>query len=265
MKNGNSSLMFAESRQNEIAKTVEERGGVTVQELASRFFVSSATIRKDLESLERKKILTRTHGGAVRRITFASHEDTYAEKEVQNLPEKKAIALKALEFLDKNDVICLDTGTTILEFAKTLAYRDDLTIVTNDLRIAFYLDQNSKSTVILLGGWIRKNFSCIVGEFAVEELKHLNIHTAFIGSNGIDIARGCSTPSMEVAEIKKKMIEASDRAILLADHTKINKSTLTQFASLTDFSVFITDQSLSSASENDLKEKKVELIIAEGK
>ncbi len=264
MNTTNPSLLFVESRQNEIAKTVEERGEVTVKELADVFSVSSATIRKDLASLERRKTLTRTHGGAIRRISFASHEDTYAEKEVQNLAEKKAIALKALEFIDENDVICLDTGTTVLELAKALAHRDDLTIVTNDLRIAFYLEQNSQSTVILLGGRIRKNFSCIVGEFAIEELKHLNIHTAFIGSNGVDMAKGCSTPSLDVAEVKKKMMEASSRAILLADHAKIKKSTLAQFASLSDFSVFITDKPLSSVEENELKDKNVELVIAGG-
>ncbi|MEG2022343.1 MAG: DeoR/GlpR family DNA-binding transcription regulator, partial [Oscillospiraceae bacterium] len=150
MKQGE--FMFAELRKQEIVNIVQAGGKTTVGELCAHFSVSPATIRNDLSELEQIGSLKRTHGGAICNDNAANYEPTSCEKEVQNVDSKKAIAMAAIKFVHQGDIIALDTGTTTLEFAMRLATLSGLTIITTDLKIATYLEQNSDHTVILIGG-----------------------------------------------------------------------------------------------------------------
>lgn len=254
--------IFAELRRQEIKDVVNVNGRTTVSELCQRFSVSPATIRNDLNALERQGALKRTHGGAISNVGGAVYELTSQEKEEQNAAQKRAIAKAALAYVRPGDVIAVDTGTTTLEFAELLVEIPNLTIVTNDLMIALSMEKSSDSTVLLLGGSVRKRFHCTMGNSVIEAMEKLRIDTAFVATNGINRERGLSTPSMDVVNIKRKMIEISRKSILLADSSKIGQDALATFAQMSEIDIMITDTGVTSAFLQDAQECGLEVVQA---
>ncbi len=232
--------LFGEVRRQEIVSLVKKKNRVTVDELGERFSVSAATIRKDLAELDQLGMLKRTHGGAISR-DYADYEQTSGEKEGQNVAQKQAIAKLALQFIHPGDVIALDTGTTTFELARQIVDIPNLTVITNDLKIADFLEQNSDITIVLLGGMLRHKFHCTIGSSVLSALETLYVDTLFVATNGISVNRGLSTFRMEIAEIKRKMIAVSARVIALADSTKVNNETFSAFAGIQEIDVLITD------------------------
>lgn len=251
-------IMFAELRRKEIAKLVQEKGTVTVEDLCAMYSVSAATIRNDLTELERVGALQRTHGGAIGH-SFVNYEPTSQEKEIKNVVQKQAIARKALEFIHPGDVIVLDTGTTTYELAKLVGQIANLTVITNDLKIASLLEQFNTITVILLGGTVRHKFHCTYGTSVVNALDALYVDTAFLATNGLSLRRGLSTPSMEIAEIKRKIISISDQVILLADSSKQGKESFASFAQLEEVNTLITDQETAESFVSELQTMGVDV------
>ena len=257
-----SKVMFAELRRQEIVQQVQKLGKITVEELCALFSVSPATIRNDLTELEKQGALQRTHGGAICRNP-AGYELTTQEKAVKNVKQKQAIAERALEFIRPGDVIALDTGTTTYELAKLLNTVPNLTVITNDLRISAVLEQYPDVTVIVLGGMVRHRFHCTYGSSVMDALNSLYIDTAFIATNGFSLRRGLSTPRIEMADIKNKMIRVSGRVILMADSTKAETEAFTSFAPLKDVDILVTDAGIDDAFAESLGELGVEVIKAQ--
>lgn len=248
--------IFAEKRRQEIVKYVQEEGTVTVGTLCSRFSVSPATIRSDLTELSKLGLLHRTHGGAMR--NNASFELTSPEKEVQYVEEKNAIAHSCLNLVRPHDVIALDSGTTTYFLAKMLADIKGITVVTYDLKTASLLETFDNINTFFLGGMVRKGFHCTIGNSVRQMLDQLHIDTLFLGTNGITLQRGLSTPNEEIAAIKRKMIEVSDTVVLMANRSKFGKSSFSYFASLDDIDIIVTDTELddayrAAASEHDFR------------
>lgn len=154
MKNVSQPL-FAEERKKEILDLLEKQNKVFVPDLCDFFNVSPATIRTDLRILDNEGLLKRTHGGAVK-LSKATYEPTSDFKLSQKSEEKKKIAEYAIQLIENSDTIALDTGTTTLELAKLLPSKHGLTVITNDIAIATFLEQNSDAKVIMLGGIILK-------------------------------------------------------------------------------------------------------------
>lgn len=242
--------LFAEVRRQEISELVQREGKVTVNALCERFSVSPATVRTDLTELEAMGALKRTHGGAIM-VGNSAFELTSNEKRSHHIEAKAAIAKAALQYIRPGDAIAIDTGTTAMELATMLTSIHNLTVVTNDVEIALFLEQNSDINVFLLGGIVRKQFHCTVGSFVTEELERLHIDTLFLATNGLSLERGLSTPNVDVASIKHKMIEVSSRVVLLADKSKLENSSFAYFAPIEDMDVIISNADL----EMELKEK----------
>lgn len=252
--------LFAELRRQEIVAIIQKAGKVTVEDLSNQFSVSPATIRNDLTELEQRGLLRRTHGGAISR-NFAGYELTNQEKAVRNVEQKKAIAAKAMEHIRPGNVIALDSGTTTFELAKLLENIPNLTIITNDLKIATLLEQNENSTVILLGGMLRPKFHCTIGSSVLNALDTLYIDTAFLGTNGLSLRRGLSTPRIETADIKRKMISIAGNVIVLTDSSKVNNEAFASFASLSDINTLITDDAMDAGFVADMKALGVDVQL----
>ena len=248
--------LFGEVRRQEIAALVKKRSRVTVDELSERFSVSTATIRKDLTELEQQGMLKRTHGGAISR-NYADYEQTSREKEGQNVAQKQAIAGLAARYVHSGDVIALDTGTTTFELAKQIVNIPNLTV------IAGFLEQNSDITIVLLGGMVRHNFHCTIGNSVLSALEAFYVDTLFVATNGISAARGLSTFRLDIAEIKRKMISVSAKVVALADSTKINNETFSAFAGLQDIHTLITDQRADQEFVKEAVSMGIEVIQAE--
>lgn len=237
--------LFMEERKLVIVERIEREKKVLVTELVYELGVSPTTIRNDLRELEQKGFIRRTHGGAISiNMVKAGFEPDNERKGAEKTNQKRSIALKAVEFIEEGDIIILDSGTTMLEMAKEMKDKQNITIIVNDLEIARCLEECSGIHVIIIGGSLRRSFQCTVGPLAVNLLSELNVDKAFLATNGFSIDKGCTTPDISQAEVKKTMAKVSAQVILLCDSSKMETNSFVQFAPLTAIDVIITDSGI---------------------
>ncbi len=248
---------LAEERKLKIVEYIQEHKKATVQELCDVFKVSSATVRSDLRELDRENLLTRIHGGAL--VPTQTGYKVDVDRRIERLAEKRRIAAEALKLVEDGDTIILDTGTTTMELARLLKERRNVTVVTNDLRIALVVEQSA--SVIVMGGTLRPNFHCTVGNPGREMLSALAVDKAFMGANSLSVEFGASTPDINTAETKKAMIAIATKLILLCDHSKLNRRSFAQFARLDEIDTLITD-SIREEDRGRLEENEVEVNVA---
>ena len=235
--------MYAEERQQEIVRLARAEGRVDVASLADTLHVTAETIRRDLTMLERAGVLRRVHGGAipVERIGF---EPALATRDSVLIDEKERIAKAALAEVPDEGAIILDAGTTTARLAQALPVDRELTVVVNSPVIAALLGVRSNLNVLLLGGRLRGRTLATVDDWALRPLADMYVDVAFIGTNGLSVERGLTTPDPAEAAVKRAMINSSRRAVVLADHTKIGNDYLARFGTLADLDLLITDAGL---------------------
>lgn len=250
--------MFAEERKIAIVERVVSKGSVTVAELCDSFEVSPATIRNDLRDLEVAGKLVRTHGGAMVRQRTGS-ETTLAARAVENVDAKKAIALAAVECVEDGDTIILDVSTTVYELARLIVERRQTKIVTNDLTIGLLADEYPATEIYLLGGRARSGYHCTIGQSAIRALADFAVDKAFLGTNGLDLLYGASTPDPGHGEIKKAMLAAASKVYLLCDAAKIGRRAFSRFAETREIDVLVTDR-ISRQQRNQFEESGIEVI-----
>lgn len=253
--------IFVEQRRREILKLVQEKESITVDELCDIFSVTNATIRTDLTFLDKQNLLQRTHGGAIA-LNKEDQELTSSEKEDKFIENKIAIGKKALEYINDGDSIFLDTGTTVLQFAKQIKNIKNLTVFVYDLQIALALEEQGIENIVFLGGMIRNKFHCTIGSSLVKEIKNYHFDTCFIATNGVTVEKGLSTANINVADIKSSIIANSSKTIALFDSSKIGYQSSVSFAPLNDIDVIITDKNADQKQIKQLKKSKVDIIIA---
>jgi DeoR family transcriptional regulator of aga operon len=236
-------------RLNQIMSLTVARGSVDVHELADEFGVSLATVRRDLEVLERQRLVSRTRGGATTHAAF--NDLPLSFKTAQDLPEKRRIAERALEFLGGARVIGMTGGTTTTEFARVLLKRDGLreglTVVTNALNVASDLLPNPRLRVFAAGGEIRSSSQEAVGPSAEAFLAEYNLDVAFVGVDGVDTRAGCTNYDPVGARVNAVLIERAQRTVVLADASKVGRVALAPVCSMSKVHVLITDDRLSEA------------------
>ena len=251
----NEKTLFAEERKKKLVDYINEKRRVTVPELCSTFSVSGATMRNDLRELDESGLITRTHGGAIRK-TRTGHEPVMDQRSDKNIDAKRKIAEAALEEIEDGDTIILDTGTTVKELAKILDRRKNLTVVTNDIMVAADLEPFPSCEVLVIGGLLRKGFHCTVGYGMFSNIGSLSVDKAFLGANSFSARKGASTPDLSQSEIKRQMMEIAAKVIILIDQSKLETDSFMNFASPSQVDLLVTD-SISpelkrSYEENDI-------------
>lgn len=226
-------------RLNHIVSVVVESGAIEVPALADRFAVSEATIRRDLELLERQRLVSRTRGGASPHVAFNDLPLGY--KTSQDLAEKRRIAAAALQFLDGARVIGMTGGTTVQEFARLLGKRSGLTAVTNALNIATGLVGNPGVRVFAAGGEVRASSQEAVGPSAEAFLADYHIDVSFVGVDGVDAVAGCTNYDPIGARVNDTMCRVSRTTVVLADATKIGRVALAGVRPMREVDVLVTD------------------------
>lgn len=235
--------MYPEERQQWIVERARAVGRVEVATLAEELDVTTETIRRDLKVLERHGLLRRVHGGGipVERLGF---EPGLATRDAVLTAEKERIAKAALAELPAEGSILLDAGTTTARLADALPVDRELVVLTNGLPIAMSLANRPNLTVLLVGGRVRGRTLAAVDSWALAALADSYVDVAFLGTNGISVERGLTTPDTTEAAVKRAMITASRRSVVLVDHTKVGTDHLARFANLDDIDVVITDSGI---------------------
>ena len=242
--------LTSEERRNKILQEVLLRNEVSVNDLADNFNVSTETIRKDIAYLQEKNLLSKKHGMATIANPFSENE--FSEKERQYVDEKNKIAEIAISLIPQNASVFLDTSTTVYQLAKLLVMRQDLTIITNSMRINQVLS-NSENQILLTGGLYRKISSSYVGDWTLSVINKLNIDLAFIGCDGFS-ENGPTLQAYQELEIKKAVIDHSKKAILLCDTSKLTNEGLYTFADYSDLDTVIFERSLTPKERSQFPE-----------
>lgn len=253
--------MYAEERQQHILDRARTAGRVDVNSLAEVLDVTPETVRRDLTILERHGVLRRVHGGAipVERLGFEAGIEARIER---YLAEKERIAKAALSHLPDEGTILLDAGTTTLRLAELLPRDHELTIVTNSLGIAATVAQRPNLSLYLLGGRVRGRTLAAVGTWVTDALREVFVDVAFIGTNGLSVERGLTTPDQSESAAKHAMIRSARRSVVLTDHTKIGVDHFARFADLSDIAAVITDNGLDPETAAEIEAMGPEVVLA---
>ena len=232
-----------EARREQLLRAITEQGFVRVTDAATELGVSGVTVRSDLAALEAAGAVIRVHGGAMPRVNGAS-ESSFESSLEQESAAKRAIGRRAAGLVNSGQSILLDVGTTALAVAHALVDRRDLeelTVVTNGLTIALALEAAMpRFTVVVTGGTLRPLQHSLVNPFASTLLDSLHLDLAFIGCNGVDPERGVTNVNLPEAEVKRQMVTAADRAIVVADASKLGRTRLGRIGPLDDFDTLVT-------------------------
>lgn len=235
--------MLTQERHSMIIKAVNERSSVTIAELAEILDVSASTVKRDLIILANEGKIIKVRGGAMsKNESFTSVEKNVEEKDSICTEEKMTIAKYAAELIEKGDFIFLDAGTTTEKIIDYLNVRD-VTFVTNGFIHAKKLARKGYK-VFITGGEIKASTEAIVGAECVLTLKNYNFTKCFMGTNGISLTAGFTTPDVNEAKVKSAAIESSREVYVLADHSKFDEISSATFAGLGK-AVIITDKILN--------------------
>jgi DeoR family fructose operon transcriptional repressor len=254
------------TRRTQVATLVEERGQATVADLADALGVSADTVRRDLDELARRGILTRTHGGAMHR-QLARADRPFENRLRERHEVKAAIGAATARLVDDNQTLLINGGTTTLAVARALRDSRDLTIVTNNLRIPAEIDAACVRELYLLGGNCRFSSLVTVGpvEFpgTIPDRSHaVMADVAVIGVGGISARAGLSTSNLHEARMMREMMDSAERVIVVADSSKFERNAFAQIADLEQADTVVTDCEPPASLATALREAEVELVVA---
>jgi DeoR family transcriptional regulator, fructose operon transcriptional repressor len=261
--------MYAMERQELIERLLLDEGRVSVIELARRFDVTTETVRRDLDQLERIGALRRVHGGAVTRDRDSMAEPTLAERSQVRSAAKVAIARRALGLIGDGfrGSLYLDAGTTTHAVAAQLADRlvvaaGSAEIVTHAMTLAHTLAGAPDADLTVIGGRVRTATAAAVGSDTVRAIERLRPDIAFVGTNGISVSFGLSTPDPDEAAVKSAIVRAARRVVVVADSEKLGRELLVSFAPLDAIDVLVTDAAPDAELSAALADAEVEVWLA---
>ncbi len=255
--------MYAEERQQAIARLVTQRGRVSVNQLAQEYDVTTETVRRDLSTLERLGLVRRVHGGVVPPSSLLLIEAGIRERDQVNTEVKERIAKAALERLPQaGGSILVDAGSTTMRLASLLPAGHALTVVTHAVPIAARLAGLRHIDLRLLPGRVRRTTQAAVGADTVAALADLRVDVAFLGTNGLTVDFGLTTPDPDEAAVKRAIVAAGHEVVVLADASKFGVETANRFAAVGDVTVVVTDRGTSSADRRALGRTGTEVVVA---
>ncbi len=248
-------IIMNNERQLKIFDIISKKGNVSVEDLSDMLKVSKMTIRRDLEKLQEDNLLKRTHGGAIANKVLL-HEVAYNKKREKNLEIKQKLANEAAEYIQPNSTIYLDAGTTTFEVALKLTSLSGLTIITNDIMIASQL-YSTNNTVILLGGLIQRETGSITGQYALDMLDEFNIDLAVMAVSSVDSNMVMCTPDLGKQQLKRKVIQVSEKSILIADASKFFQKSLYRIGPIQTIDIIITDLDINKLNGINMQDCQV--------
>jgi DeoR family transcriptional regulator, fructose operon transcriptional repressor len=253
--------MLAKERHDEILKILELKGGIKSSKLIEILNVSLETIRRDFDILEKKGMLKKVHGGAVRERERAINLP-HSQRIEKMKDEKIYIAEKAVNYINENETITLSGSTTNLEIARLIKSKiSTLTVITNSLLIANVLANIEGINLVMIGGIYDKKEFSFLGDNACESILNFSADKSFISAGGISLKVGVTDFSEKEAQISKRFIEIANKVIVLADSSKIDSNSLIKICELDDIDFIISDFKLGNFIKDEYSKNGVQIKI----
>lgn len=248
-------------RQKKILDYINQMNKVTIHELINLFKKSEATIRNDLRTLDQMNQIQRVHGGAIKMFSLLSNP--YNERVLRNPELKRKIAKKAGTYIVENDVILLDSGTSILALTEFLPEHIPFKVITGALHIAEQVSRYANIEVHMIGGVLNSVQKELYGPKAVADIKKYNVDKAFVSISAFDLHKGLTENHILSTEIKRAMIATANQTFVLADASKANKINFETVVGFSEIDVFITDDGIPKSFIEGMKQHQTKLIIVE--
>jgi DeoR family transcriptional regulator, glycerol-3-phosphate regulon repressor len=246
------------TRHQEIIAIARQHGRVNVEDLATRFDVSPQTIRKDLNELCDKRLLSRIHGGAI--IASGVQNLAYEARRSIAEGEKREIGKAAASLIPDKASLFINIGTTTEEVARALHDHADLLVITNNLHVATMLYPHSSIDVVVAGGAVRRSDGGIVGTLAVDLIKQFKVDYAVIGVSAIDSDGALLDFDLDEVRVAQTIIANARTVLLVADRSKFERSAPARVAHLHDVDILVTDQLPSDDLRHRLAEQDVRVV-----
>ncbi len=250
--------MFAEERQSMIVSLVNKNGSIRVKDLSEQFHVTEDSIRKDLTLLEKRGLLKKTYGGAVKK-RINVHDLDVSQRKDKNIESKRQIAEKAIRLIKDGDMVFLDISTANLELAKLIAKSSlNITVVTNMVDVMLEFLGASAAQLIFIGGTFDRGHDGFVGSQTIERIVNYRFDLAFVGVVGVDLFNNeVSTYMVEDGLTKKAVLDNSKKSYIMLETRKFNTDGTFKYAKLDDF----TGAVLETQPPEDVREKLQEYNI----
>lgn len=251
--------MTLSERHKAILESLRNSGSVDVGVLSQQLKVSAVTIRKDLDMLEEKKLLYRTHGGAIIADPYIATRKV-SEKEKLHPELKRRIGQRAVELLSPQDALIIASGTTVQAFARCIPNMK-MTVITSAMNVAMELLDKPDIEIIQLGGIIRHSSASVVSEYAIRMLDNFACNKLFLGVDGIDPEYGLSTTHLQEASLNRMMIHSATKTIVLADSSKFGRRGFSKICDMTDIDHVITDSGTPAKMLDAMAEQGVKVTV----
>lgn len=248
-------------RQKQILSLLTRQGRLSVAEIVEQFSISEATARRDLESLASQGKAQRVHGGVIS-VEQAPPESPILERENEQADEKKRIGLSAASLVADKETVFLGSGTTVLEAARNLRNRKNLTVITNSLPVLNALAGADGITVISLGGMLRDSEMSFIGHITEQALTEVRADKVIMGTRGLSLEHGLTNDYLQETLTDRAILKIGREIIIVADHTKVNRVATALLAPLDRMQIFVTDSKADKKFVQALKKLDIKVIVA---
>ncbi|MBI5951066.1 MAG: DeoR/GlpR transcriptional regulator [Chloroflexi bacterium] len=248
-------------RQQQIVRLLNRQQRLSVAEICEQFAISEATARRDLETLAEQGKVQRVHGGVIA-IEKAPPELPILQREGEQSDEKSRIGRVAAELIADGETVFLGSGTTVLETAKNLRERKNMTVITNSLPVLNALAGVKGISVVSLGGQLRESELSFIGHIAEQALAELRVDKVVMGTRGVDLEHGLTNDYLPETLTDRAILKIGREVIIAADHTKINRVSTALLAPLTAMHIFVTDARADTKFVQSLKKQGIQVVMA---
>jgi len=248
-------------RQRQILSLLGRQGRLSVAEIVEQFSISEATARRDLETLASQGKVQRVHGG-VMAVEKAPPELPILERKTEQADEKEGIGRAAAGLVRDGEAIFLGSGTTVLEVARNLRERKQLTVVTNSLPVLNVLAGQKGITVISLGGMLRESELSFIGHITEQALAELRVDRVFMGTRGLSLEHGLTNDYLPETLTDRAILKVGREVIIVADYSKINRVSTAMLAPLDVMKTLVTDANADKKFLLSLRKKRIQIVIA---
>jgi DeoR/GlpR family transcriptional regulator of sugar metabolism len=248
-------------RQKQILSLLSKQGRLSVAEICEQFSISEATARRDLETLASQGKVQRVHGGVIA-LEQAPPELPILQRESEQVGEKVRIGRVAAELISDGETVFLGSGTTVLEVAKNLRERKNLTVITNSLPVLNTLAGIKDITVVSLGGQLRDSELSFIGHITEQALAELRVDMVVMGTRGVSLEHGLTNDYLPETLTDRAILRIGREVIIVADHTKVNRVSTALLAPLTAMHIFVTDSNADKKFIQSLKKQGIQVVVA---
>jgi DeoR/GlpR family transcriptional regulator of sugar metabolism len=246
-------------RQAQILDLLTRQGSISVAEIVTQFSISEATARRDLETLAGEGKLQRVHGGALA-LHQAPPEPPILQREEWQSDEKQRIARATAQLIQDGETVFLGSGTTVLEVARNLKTRKNLTVITNSLPVMNTFSGLHGITVIALGGFLRKSELSFIGHITEQSIRDLRADKVIIGIHAISLEHGLTNDYLAETMTDRAILQMGQKVLLVADHTKFGLVSMSFVAPVENVNTIVTDTRVPNEIIDALRSKNVEVI-----